>query len=847
MKKDMWLKVKETVSTLLEMPEEERGKKVSEICEGDPKLQKKVEDHLRSISESERFWIQLESTNQELFRDLTASMLPTRFPKHRSLIGTELSSYTLTEEIATGGMANVYLAERSDDSFDRRVAIKIMAFSIYPKEARKRFFQEQQILASLNHPGIAQLYDAGITESGNPYLVMEYVEGEDLISYSKKEQLSLKQKLRLFITLCKSIEFAHQNLIVHRDLKPANIFVTNVGKIKVLDFGISKLLRDSEENDHEDETQQNLRLYTLNYATPEQIKQERITTGTDIYTLGLLLFELLTEQKPFDLSGKNRKESEGFLLNTNIPKISSVAKQNKNRFSKDLDFIVMKTTRKEPQERYASVSQLREDIERFLNEEPVLAKNGNLLYSSQKFVVRNRSEFIAGCAFILILIAVSVFYIININHEKQLAQQEAERATTIQEYLIKLFESSDPTQNSGNDITVKEYVNKSIARLSELDSQPETKADLAFTLAKIAQNTGEINRAINLYEMSYLLEDSLHEKKTARQVNILLSIGRVLESSGRYRDAIPYLKRSIEIQENLAGQSTGKPRYPLLNLGQVYAHIGEIDSAEMYLSLAKTQWQNELTTDRKNKINVALSDIAREKGEYEKSIELETQVVAFYESAQIADTIKLSLAYNNLAFSQSRLGRYSDAEINYKRALKLRDAYFDSFNAKSSAFLTNLASVLSYQNKNEEASAIRQENLFLIQNEYGETHWRTANSLDGIAKIYRKAGNFDVSLETSDKAIEIYEKVLGKDHLWTSRAKMRKAITLQFLNKNKEANELFKERLQVVKSDSSEPMNYYEIESFREMKDELDTLELTALVSFLDKYLNWYDEKFKTN
>jgi serine/threonine-protein kinase len=721
-----------------------------------------------------------------------------------------------------------------------------MALSIHLKEPRTRFIQEQQILASLNHHGIAQLYDAGVTESGNPYLIMEYVKGEDLISYSKKEQLILQQKLSLFLKLCESIEFAHQNLIVHRDLKPGNIFVTNDGSIKVLDFGISKLLSDYEEDDQQEEkAQQNLRLYTLNYAAPEQIKQERISTGTDVYTLGLLLFELLTEQKPFDLSGKSRKQSEEFLLNTNISKPSSIRKRNEGRFTTDLDFIIEKATRKKPQERYASVRELREDIERFLNKEPVVAKKGDLLYHSLKFMTRNRSKFIAGCAFMLIFITVSAFYITSINREKQLAQHEAERAATIQEYLIELFESADPTQNSGEDITVKEYVNKSIERLSELDEQPEIKADLVYTLARIAHNTNEINTAIELYEMSYQLEDSLHANETLRQANILLNLGKVHEGAGRYRDAIAYFKSRIDIQESLAGLSIEQKISPFLNLGQSYAHIGEIDSAEMYLNLAKSQWQNELTKNGKNDLNIALADIAREKKDYKKAVGLETKIVAFYESEQKKDTIELSHVYNNLAFSQSRIGAYSEAELNYKKALKLRDAYFDSFNAKTSTSLTNLARVLSEQNKDKEALAIREENLFLIQNEYGKMHWRTANALAGIAKMHRRSGKFNASLEASDQAVEIYEKVLGKDHLWTSRQKMRKAITLQFLNRSNEAKALFKERLEIIKSDSAEPMNYYEIDSFRKMKSELDTLKFIEIASFLEEYLNWYDNKFQ--
>ena len=360
--------------------------------------------------------------------NLTGELVFEKEKRKNLLIGQKVGIYEITGELGFGGMGAVYLAERKDEKFEQKVAVKMLKREFNVEKIRRNFKREREILAKLNHPNIATLLDAGTTGDGVPYLVMEYIEGKTIDEFCKEKKLSLKARLKLFNKVCEAVSFAHRNLIIHRDLKPSNILVTEKGEPKLLDFGISKLL-DAEHA--EDKTAITLLgAMTPEYASPEQINGETVTTATDIYSLGVVLFKILTDSLPFDLKGK----TNGELLKTIVesepiapsksepPAVAgglsvggriSQSKRNppatadgsdKSKLKGDIDTIILKSLRKEPERRYETVEQFSADIWRFIDGLPVLARRATISYQASKFYGRNKISVMAGAIVFLSLI-----------------------------------------------------------------------------------------------------------------------------------------------------------------------------------------------------------------------------------------------------------------------------------------------------------------------------------------------------------------------------------------------------------------------------------------------------------
>ena len=362
---------------------------------------------------------------------LGAALDTTTRDRRKALVGRILGNYKLVSVLGHGGTGTVYLGERADRQYSAQVAVKIVDNGTMQGELGLRFRAERQILASLNHANIARLIDAGETEEGNPYLVMEYVHGEPLDRYCDREQLGLRERLQLFLDICGAVQYAHQNLVVHRDLKPANILVTAEGAPKLLDFGIAKLLDAGEAAAAMALTRMNDRLLTPEYASPEQILGRPVTTASDVYALGVVLYELLTGLRPYTVPAsasqlelersicitdplrpsaavKRARESGPLEGQSEILAVAAARKLTPEKLQKrligDIDAIVMRALRKEPQHRYNSIEQLASDIRRFLTREPVQARQGNWLYYSQRFIRRHAFGVSAGAAFVVFLV-----------------------------------------------------------------------------------------------------------------------------------------------------------------------------------------------------------------------------------------------------------------------------------------------------------------------------------------------------------------------------------------------------------------------------------------------------------
>jgi non-specific serine/threonine protein kinase/serine/threonine-protein kinase len=389
-----WGEVDSILKFALEMPESEQGGWIARECQGRPELRAEVESLLRAHRAAETF---LE-------------------PRTHTHEGRRIGPYLLLEEIGAGGMGAVYRARREDENFKQEVAVKLMRASLEIRsEAVRRFLEERQILAALAHPNIARLLDGGYTSEGLPYIVMEYVAGTPVTEYCARNGLDLKARLRLFLQLATGVQFAHQHLVIHRDIKPANVLVTGEGTPKLLDFGIAKLL-DPEATSAET----TLRLLTPDYASPEQVRGTAMTTASDVYSLGVLLYELVAGRRPYQLADTPLDQAVETICISDPPPPSSVSRI----VPEDLDAIVMKALRKEPESRYPSVREFAEDIDRYLGFRPVLARQGTYRYVARKFVRRHRAGVATAVAACILLTAAAALVI----RESQVARFERDRA-----------------------------------------------------------------------------------------------------------------------------------------------------------------------------------------------------------------------------------------------------------------------------------------------------------------------------------------------------------------------------------------------------------------------------------
>lgn len=419
-----WEKVKELLDEVLRIEPSERQTFLRESAASD-EVKAEVESLIAFESEAENL---MSLSAIEFSKDFFGEQ------ESNALLGQQIGVYRIVREIGYGGMGAVYLAERNDGKFEQKVALKLLKRELNVKRLRHSFKRESEIQSKLNHPNVARLLDAGTIADGIPYLALEYIEGLPLDEFCERNNLPLKERLKIFIKACQAVSFAHQNLIIHRDLKPSNILVTPNGELKLLDFGISKIL--DEEQIEGSDTLTMLGAMTPDYASPEQIKGETVTTATDIYSLGVVLYKILTGTLPYDLSGKTKVN---LLKTIGETEPSTPSLQNTNpgsavrnpQLKGDLDNIILKAIRKEPARRYKSVEQFSADIWRFIDGLPVLARPSTISYRANKFFQRNKIPVIAGVLIFVSLvagIAISLRETRLAVQSQKLAVAEAEKA-----------------------------------------------------------------------------------------------------------------------------------------------------------------------------------------------------------------------------------------------------------------------------------------------------------------------------------------------------------------------------------------------------------------------------------
>jgi serine/threonine protein kinase len=801
---DRWREIDLVFAEALDRPSAGRQAFLDEACAGDPELRLAVERLLLADEASDTF---LEQPASELL-----GLLP------EVEAGERLGPYRLLRRLGAGGMGTVYLARREDEHYQQDVALKILRSGLQGTEAVHRFLAERQILARLEHPNIARLYDGGSTPDGRPYLVMELVEGLPVDEYCDRHQLTVDQRLDLFRRICSAVQYAHQNLLVHRDLKPGNILVTEAGEPKLLDFGIAKRLEPGSVT-KPDLTQTGSRMMTPSFASPEQVRGEAITTASDVYSLGVVLYGLLAGRGPYRVESGLIHEIEGAiceqeperpsaaLFRAGSPPAEEIARARaarpqalRRRLQGDLDNVVLMALRKEPARRYGSAAQLSRDLEHHLQSLPVVARADTLPYRTRKFVRRHRVG-VSAAALVVLLVA---GFIASLIVQGRRIVRERDKAQYSLSFLLDTFKDADPYHTKGEHLTADEILTRGAERVSrDLSGRPDVQAALMDAIGEVERGLGRYDRAEPLLGRGLALRGTTFGPDSLEVAESLEHIGLLKRERSAFVEAERLLRQSLAIKEARLGDRSLETAKTLNELGGLLASTGKAVEAEklhreaariatrvegavgpavaeslLHLSEAKLQQGNRGAAER-----IARQALVVERGAVEKRdprlLDIQSKVgsvliqagkykeaEALLRSTLIAQRDILGRQHpdvsdtlQSLAYVLHREGSWAAAEGINRDLLQTVRAQFGPSHRLVDEALLNLGTDIDAQGRPAEALQYYQQALEIRRQNYPHDSSQVAQALLLIASSYRGLKQYPQAVSFSGQALEILEKI----------------------------------------------------------------------------------------
>ena len=716
---------------------------VTQCCRTDDNLYREAVSRLRALGTGELLADSLAEPPDELEG--------WRAAEDRS--GELLGPYRLVRRLGVGGMGAVYLAERADQQFSQQVAIKLVRQDLVTRDVRSRLKSERQILATLDHPNIARLLDGGTTDGGIPYLVMEYVEGQPIDVYCDQHRLDVTARLKLLRIVCSAVHAAHQNLIVHRDLKPSNILVTADGVPKLLDFGIAKLLDVRQPHHTVALTRADLRVLTPDHASPEQIRGEPVTTASDTYVLGVLLYELLTGRRPFNVRGLRIQDLEraicdqapampgaGLLPDSSVDQEiaaqrSTTVARLKRTLAGDLSNILLMAMRKEPERRYRSVEQMSEDIGRYLGGLPVIARSDTWAYRTAKFLRRHRLGAASGALVLALIVGFAIAMYLQaqrIAHERDLAttqraRADAERlrAEQVSSFLTNLFEIADPEKNRGNVVSAREILDAGAQRLNrELAGQPETQAILLGTIGKVYGSLGLYPEGIRMLEDAAATQQRLYRTDHIELARTYVALGTLEIDAGERANANRHLELALAMSQRLSGGESADVAATLYQFVRLRRDEGELDAAETLVR---------------------------------RTLDMETHL-GLSQSAMAAD------AWNALGGLLSSRTDWKRSEDAFRRAIEIDRVSRGADHPDIAINLGALAQVLQSEGRIPEARAAFEQSLDILRRVLGPDHPQTLASLAWYGDFLRMNGDLPGSERVMREVVESEKRLRGPLH-----------------------------------------------------------------------------------
>jgi serine/threonine-protein kinase len=759
-----WVRVQTLFHAAADLPVSDQRAFLEAQCADDPSL---VDDALALLAEDAR-------GDSLLDRGLSAAA--------DSVLGTSgehgvpdqrLGPYRLTRMLGEGGMGVVYHAERDD--LGTVVAIKILRDAWLSPSRRERFASEQRTLAQLNHPFIARLYDAGSLADGTPWLVMEYVEGTPLTDYCRAHATSVVGRVRLFRDVCEAVQHAHRHLVVHRDLKPSNILVGNDGIVKLLDFGIAKQLDGLEAR--KDRTRTGLRLLTPAYAAPEQIRGGRIGIYTDVYALGVILYELLVGRIPFE-TGDKLDEMEAALSEREAERPSIAARKNpaaergdpggqplRPAEWSDLDVLCLTAMHRDPQRRYATVDALIRDVDHFLNGEPLEARPDSLPYRLGKFVRRNRESVLAASVAIALVVGLIAFYTARLTRARNDALAEAARAQRIQRFTLDLFQGGDKAAGPADSLHVVTLLDRGLAQARTLDAEPAVQAELYVTLAGIYQHLGKLPRADSLLRLALDRRRAVLGPTHPDVAGSLVALGDLRIDEAQLEDAQRLIQQGVDMATASLPPNDPAVIHALAELGRVLEERGSYDKAIPIMQdvVRRDTAAHAAPVDLAGNLST-LADVDFYAGHYDVSDSLNRQVLAIYTKEYGARHPQVAEILENLGASQQERGNYKDAERFHRQALAMARSFYGDSNPATALALTMVGRALVFQNRFDEADSLLRQALAIRERVYGPVHPSVASTVNELGNIAYQRDHYDEAIAYFTRILDIYRKTYDDKH-----------------------------------------------------------------------------------
>lgn len=764
MEPDRWERIQDLFHEAADLPDKQRKEFLDANCFSDPALLSEV---LALLGADAKPAAVLGKSVSDIAGEVMTGGANPAIPSH------EFGPYHVTGVLGEGGMGVVYLAERTD--LGSRAAVKILRDAWLSPARRERFAAEQRTLAQLEHPSIARLYDSGTLSEGTPWFVMEYVEGTPITEYCKRQKCSLRERLVLFRQICDAVQFAHANLVIHRDLKPSNIFVRSDGSVKLLDFGISKHL--DALDSHADQTRTAMRMMTPAYASPEQIRGDPVGTRSDVYSLGVVLYELIVGRLPFDLANRSPAEAEKIILEREAERPSSAARRmvtiddvphvphiGKGEWA-DLDVLILTAMHKDSERRYHTVSDLSRDVDHFLRNEPLESRGDSARYKLGKFASRHRRPIAAGSVAFAAIVALVVFYTARVTSARNVALAETARAERIQGFTLNLLQGGDEDVGPADSLRVVTLIDRGVQEAQTLDAEPSTQAQLYETLGGLYQKLGQFERADTLLRKSLAQRRRIYGPDHPDVAQSLVALGMLRDAEAEYDSAESLVSSGLAMMKRHLPPDHQSVRKATTSLGRVLEDKGDYDKAITVLDEAVRleSAQDKPTPD----LAIAMTELANTQyyaGHFAISDTLNRRVLAIDRKmyGQVHPHIADDLM--NLGAIQFEFQNFAEAERFYRDALAITRRWYGDSNPETASNLTLLGRALVSEKKLEEAAAALSEAVTIQEKAYGPVHPRVASALNELGRVAQQQNDLDGAEKDFRRVVDIYRKVYNDKH-----------------------------------------------------------------------------------
>jgi eukaryotic-like serine/threonine-protein kinase len=820
---ESWKQVKELFESALDQPPAQRPDFLRERCPDDG-LRREVEKLLENYVEAGNF-LSTPAMNPRV-------AIPREIPGTNPIgdsnsegvvtsaavrLGEALGNYRILSRLGEGGMGQVWLAEQTGP-LQRQVALKLIRVGLYDDSVLQRFESERQSLASMSHPSIAKVFDAGTTRDGQPYFAMEYVPGLPITEYCDKKKITIRERLDLFVQVCEGVQHAHQKAIMHRDLKPANILVVEIdGKAtpRIIDFGLAKATaRSASGKNHL--TQVGMFMGTPGYMSPEQANPdlEDIDTRTDVYSLGVILYELLTGFLPSDVQVgdqsfaervKRLREQDPPLPSTKVrlARDSSSAKAEErgtdagqlvSLLRGDLDWIAMKALERDRARRYGTPSELATDIGHYLRHEPVTARPASVAYQVGKYVRRHRFGVAVAAVMVLLLAGFAVMQAIQLRR----TTRERDRANRITDFMVGMFKVSDPNEARGNQITAREILDKASNEIEAgLAKDVEVQSQLMAVMAKTYINLGLFSRAHGLAERALENRRRVFGPNDRRTLESMTQLGWVLDREGREIEAENLIRQTLDVQRRVLGPEdalTLETTDDLAIVLEKQGHYAEEEKIERGLLAVRTRkFGAEDPQTLRSMLNLgdALHGESRfpeAEKQFRQLLEIEHRVLGQGHPWQLA-------AMHNLANMIQEQGRYAEAEALYRETLDTETHVLGPEHPDTGSTMTTLANTIAAEGRTAEAEALYRRALEILQRTVGSEHNYTLAAEEGLANVLSTEGHFADAERLHREILAIRSRLLGPDHADTLLSQYNVVDTVFRQNRFAEADKLLRETL----------------------------------------------------